>query len=164
MHGCMLSCLSRVSLQPLGCGLSGSSVHGDSPGKNTVSGLPCSPPGDFPDPGIKPTSLKSPALVGRFFTTSATWEALILPSVQFSSVQSLSCVLWPHESQHARPPSPSQTPGVYSNSRPSNRWSHPAISSSVVPFSSCPQSLSASGYFPMRTPYMAKVLEFQLQH
>jgi len=57
--------------------------------------------------------------------------------------------LWPHESQHARPPCPSPTPGVHSNSRPSSRWCHPAISSSVVPFSSCPQSLPASESFPM---------------
>ena len=68
--------------------------------------------------------------------------------VQFScSVVSDS--LRPRESQHARPPSPSQTPGVYSNSCPSSRWCHPAILSSVVPFSSCPQSLPASGSFPM---------------
>ena len=53
--------------------------------------------------------------------------------------------LQPHESQHTRPPWPSPSPGVYPNSRPSSRWCHPAISSSVVPFSSCPQSLSASG-------------------
>ena len=57
--------------------------------------------------------------------------------------------LWPHESQHARPPCPSPTPRVYSNSCPSSQWCHPAISSSVVPFSSCPQSLPASGSFPM---------------
>ena len=68
-------------------------------------------------------------------------------SVQFShSVVSNS--LWPHESQHARPLCPSQTPGVYSNSCPSIQWWHPAISSSVVPFSFCPQSLPASGSFP----------------
>ena len=69
-------------------------------------------------------------------------------SVQFSrSVVSDS--LRPHESQHARPPCPSQTPGVYSNSCPLSRWCHPAISSSVTPFSSCPQSLPASGSFPV---------------
>ena len=69
-------------------------------------------------------------------------------SVQFSrSVMSES--LRPHESQHARPPCPSPTPGVHSNSRPSSWWHHPAISSSVVPSSSCPQSLPASGSFPM---------------
>ena len=69
-------------------------------------------------------------------------------SVQFShSVVSDS--LQPYESQHARPPCPSPSPGVHSNSRPSSQWCHPAISSSVVPFSSCPQSLPASGSFPM---------------
>ena len=57
--------------------------------------------------------------------------------------------LRPHESQHARPPCPSPTPGVHANSLPSSRWGHPAISSSVVPFSSCPQSLPASKSFPM---------------
>ena len=57
--------------------------------------------------------------------------------------------LQPHESQHTRPPCPSPTPGVYPNSCPLSRWCHPAISSSVVPFSSCPQSLPASESFPM---------------
>ena len=70
---------------------------------------------------------------------------LSLSNIQFSSVQfSLSVVsycLRPHESQHARPPCPSRTPGVHSDSRPLSQWCHPAISSSVVPFSSCPQSL-----------------------
>ena len=55
----------------------------------------------------------------------------------------------PHESQHSRPPCPSQTPRVYSNWCPSSRWCHPAISSSAVPFSSCLQSLPASGSFPL---------------
>ena len=69
-------------------------------------------------------------------------------NIQFNlSVVSKS--LWPHESQHARPPCPSPTPGVHSDSRPSSRWCYPAISSSVVPFSSCPQSLPASESFPM---------------
>ena len=57
--------------------------------------------------------------------------------------------LWPHESQHARPSCPSPTPGVHSNSCPLSQWCHPAISSSVIPFSSCPQSLPASQSFPM---------------
>ena len=71
-----------------------------------------------------------------------------ISSVQFScSVVSNS--LWLHEPQHARPPCPSPTPGDYSNSCPSSRWCHPAISFSVVPFSSCPQSLPASESFPM---------------
>ena len=69
-------------------------------------------------------------------------------SVQFSrSVVSNS--LRPHESQHARPPCPSPTPRVHSDSSPLSQWCHPAISSSVVPFSSCPQSLPASESFPM---------------
>ena len=57
--------------------------------------------------------------------------------------------LRPHEPQHTRPPCPSPTPGVYSNSCPLSRWYHPTISSSVVPFSSCPQSLPASESFPV---------------
>ena len=69
-------------------------------------------------------------------------------SVQFSrSVMSDS--LWPHESQHTGPPCPSSSPGVHSNLRSSSWWCHPAISSSVVPFSFCPQFLPASESFPM---------------
>ena len=71
--------------------------------------------------------------------------------INFSSVQSLSCVrlfATPWIAAH-RPPCPSPTPGVHSNSRPSSRWCHPAISSSVVPFSSCPQPLPASESFPV---------------
>ena len=73
--------------------------------------------------------------------------------VQFRSVQfSRSVVsdsLRPHKSQHTRSPCPSPTPGVHRNSCPSSWWCHPAISSSVIPFSSCPQSLPESGSFPM---------------
>ena len=72
----------------------------------------------------------------------------IFTSVQLShSVVSDS--LRPHELQHTRPPCPSSSPGVHSDSRPSSPWYHPAISSSIVPFSSCPQSLPASDSFPM---------------
>ena len=73
-------------------------------------------------------------------------------SVQFSSVQSLSLSdsLWPHGLQHTRPPCPSPTPRVHSNSRPSSWWCHPAISFSViVPFSTRLQSFPASGSLPM---------------
>ena len=74
-------------------------------------------------------------------------------NVQFSSVQFSHSVvsnsLQPHKSQHARPPCPSPSPGVHSNSCPLSRWCHPAISSSVIPFSSGPQSLPASESFPM---------------
>ena len=70
------------------------------------------------------------------------------PSVQFSrSVVSDS--LRPHEPKHARPPCPSPTPGVYPNSCPLSQWCHPTISSSVVPFSSCPQSFLTSAAFQM---------------
>ena len=76
----------------------------------------------------------------------------IVSSVHFSrSVGSDS--VRPHESQHSGPPCPSKTHGVYSNSKPSSRWCHPAISSSVNPFSSCPQSLQASGSFPASQPF-----------
>ena len=71
-----------------------------------------------------------------------------ISSVQFSrSVMSNS--LRPHESQHAKPPCPSPSPGVHSNSRSSSWWCHPVILSSAIPFSSCPQSLPASESFPM---------------
>ena len=80
----------------------------------------------------------------KTFFFSLKWVS----SVQFRhSVVSES--LWPHESQHARPPCPSPTTGVHSNLCPLSQWCHPAISSSIVPFSSCPQSLPASGSFPM---------------
>ena len=104
------------------------------------------------------------------FSKGQTWRsptkegAQIFPfsSVQFSSVHfSCSVVsdsLGSHESQHARPPCPSLSPRVHSNSRPSNRWCHPAISSSVFPFSSCIQSLPTSESFHE----VVKVLEFQL--
>ena len=72
----------------------------------------------------------------------------LLKHVQFSC-SGVSDSVRPHESQHARPPCPSPTPGIHRNSCPSSQWCHPAISSSAVPFSSCPQSLPASGSFPM---------------
>ena len=73
----------------------------------------------------------------------------ISASIQFSSVAHLSDSLWLHEAQHTRPPCPSPTPGVHPNPWPSSRWCHPTISSSVIPFSSCPQSFPESGSFPM---------------
>ena len=89
-------------------------------------------------------------------------------SVQFSR-SVLSDSLWPHELQHARHPCPSPTPGVHPNSCPSSQWCHPAISSSVVPFSSCSQPLPASESLTLfqwvnSSHEVAKVLEFQLQH
>ena len=72
----------------------------------------------------------------------------VLQSVRFSR-SVVSDFLRPHESQHARPPCSSPTPGLHSDSCASSWWCHPTISSSVVPFSSCPQSLAASKSFPM---------------
>ena len=90
----------------------------------------------------------SPQLPGAQPRGPLIYFFVSISSVQFScSVMSDS--LRPHESQHTRLPCPSPTPGVYSNSCPSSRWCHPAISSSVVPFSSCPQCLPGSGSFPM---------------
>ena len=95
-------------------------------------------------------------IAGRCFTLQfkkRKEKELTFSSVQFSSVQfSCSVVsdsLPPHESQHARPHCPSPTPRVHSDSRPSSQWCYPAISSSVISFSSCPQSLPALESFPM---------------
>ena len=101
-----------------------------------------------------------PSLDLRVFT-----ELWVFSLVQFSrSVVSNS--LRPYESQHTRPPRPSSTPGVYPNSCPLSQWCHPAISSSVIPFSSCPQSLPNQGLVQWvnSSHQMAKVLEFQPQH
>ena len=113
--------------------------------------------------------LKTFALVSvRFFLIHWNyWKINFLNfwkvSVQFSSVaQSCPTLCNPHEPQRARPPCPSPTPGVHSDSRPSSRWCHPAISSSVIPFSSCPQSLPASESFQWINSFheVAKVQEF----
>ena len=76
--------------------------------------------------------------------------------------------LRPHESQHARPPCLSPNPGVHWDSHPSSQWCHPAISSSVIPFSSCPQFLPASESFPMSQLFawggQRPKVEFQLEH
>ena len=86
-------------------------------------------------------------------TTEVIWHACKLKYMHISSVQFSRSVVYdslrPHESQHTRPPCPSPTPGVYSNSCPLSWWCHLAISSSAVPFSSCPQSFPASGSIPM---------------
>ena len=85
-----------------------------------------------------------------FLTSNPVPSLFIQFGIHFSSVaQSCPTLCDPMKSQHARPPCPSPTPGVYPNSCPSSQWCHPAISSSVVPFSSCPQSLPALGSFPM---------------
>ena len=86
-------------------------------------------------------------------TLASSMKEMKVRLVLFSSVQfSRSVVsdsLWPHGLQHARVPCPSATPGIHPNSCPLSRWCHPTISSSVTPFSPCPQSFPASGCFPM---------------
>ena len=113
---------------------------------------------------------------GYWYFSQQSWFQLVLHpdwhfsrcsinSVQFSHPV-LSNTLQPRESQHARPPCPSPTPRVYSNSCPSSPWCHPTISSSVVPFSSCLQSFPGSRSFQTSQFFASgpKVLEFQLQH
>ena len=96
---------------------------------------------------------KDQCFSGLYSISPGKFQFLGSYSYSFNSVQFsrsvLSDSLRPHESQHIRPPCPSPTPGVHSDSRPSSSWCHPAISSFVVPFSSCPQSLPASESFPM---------------
>ena len=94
--------------------------------------------------------------------TSGTAGSLLL----LFNCSVLSNSLWPHGLQHARLSCPSPSPGICSNSCPLSRWCHPTISSSVVPFSSCPQSFPASGSFPWvsSSHQVAKVLELQPQH
>ena len=87
-------------------------------------------------------------LLWNQFLAPNTLRITAKDSVQFS-LSVVSDSLQPHESQDARPPCPSPTPGVHSDSHPLSQWCYPAISSSVVPFSSCPQSLPAAKYFPM---------------
>ena len=79
----------------------------------------------------------------------AEFHMLMSERIWLSSVAQSCLTLWPHRLQHNRLPCPSPTPGAYSNSCPLNRWCHPTISSSVIPFSSCLQSFPASGSFQM---------------
>ena len=93
---------------------------------------------------------------------------IISHSVQFSSVAQLCPTLCDpmNRTEHTKPPCPSPSPSVHSDSHPSSQWCHPAISSSVDPFSSCPQSLPASESFPMSQLFTwgGQILEFQLEH
>ena len=102
----------------------------------------------FPRESSRPRDQTLISCIGRWILYHwAPREALC--HFQFSSVTQSCPTLRPHESQHARPPCPSPTPRVHSESRPLSQWCHPAISSSVIPFSSCPQSLPAAESFPM---------------
>ena len=138
------SCLTLCD--PIDCSPPGSSVHEDSPVKNT--GVCCHVllQGIFPTQGLNldpPNCGQILYLLGyQGSPTQGIRSDQISHSVMSDSLQ-------PHESQHARPPCPSPTPGVHPYSRPSSRWCHPAISSAVVLFSSCPQSLPASESFPV---------------
>ena len=91
-------------------------------------------------------SVRKFPLEDKTLTLSPLW---LLLCDKFNSVAQSCPTLWPHESQHARPPCPSPTPRVHPNSCGSSRCCHPTISSRVIPFSFCPQSLQASGSFPM---------------
>ena len=106
---------------------------------------------------INPKGKKKFACVSHYtpgFTFSSILKTICMQSVQFSHSVISNWVIaiwlvWSHGLQHSRPPGPSPTPGVYSNSCPSCWWCHPIISSSVTPFPSHPQSFTASGSFPM---------------
>ena len=101
-------------------------------------------------------------------TVILTFSTEGYPFAQISQISRsvVSDSLWPHESQHARVPCPSPFTGACSTSCPLNRWCHPTITSSVIPFSSCLQSFPASGSFLMSQlfPSGCQVLELQLQH
>ena len=98
------------------------------------------------------TSFEFEFLSLLFFSGQLLWLEL---SVQFShSVMSDS--LWPHQPKHARPPCPSPNPGVHPNPCPLSQWCHPTISSSDIPFSSCPQSFLASGSFQMSQVFLIR--------
>ena len=141
---CLVSHSCPTLCSPIDCSLPGSSVHGDSPGQNT--GMSC----HALLQGILPTQGSNPGL--PHCRCIPYWRNhQESPSGQVRSGQSLSRVrlfATPWITARQRP-CPSPTPGVHSDSRPSSQWCHPAIWSSVVPFSSCPQSLPASETFPM---------------
>ena len=141
------------SLQSFGLKLARLLCPRDSPGKNT--GVGCY----FLLQGIFPTQESNLSLLSLLHCTQILYplnhqgSPHHILSVQFSHLV-VSNSLRPHELQHARPPCPSPSPRVHSNSRPSSRWCHPAISSSVIPFFSCPQSFPASVFSNESTLHM----------
>ena len=121
VHACSVAQLCLTLCEPVDCSLPGSAVHGISEANPMRTGVSCHILFQeiFPTPGIEPMSPVSPALAGGFFITMLPGKPIEI-SVQFShSVVSNS--LRPHESQHARPPCPSPTPGAFSDSCPSSR-------------------------------------------
>ena len=121
----------------------------DSPGKNTGVGCQALLQGIFPTQGLNSCVLHWLADTLPLSHLGRTMEVSLYCWFVLFSRSVVSDSLWLHGLQHPRPPCPSPTPGVHLNPRPLSRWCHPAISSSVVPFSSCPQFLPASGSFPM---------------
>ena len=145
------------------CSPPGSSVREDTPGKNTGVGCHVVLQGVFPTQGLNPGLPRCRQILYQLSYQGSPHK--LFSSVQFShSVVSDS--LRPHESQHTRPPCPPPTPRVYPNTCPSNWWCHPAISSSVVPFSSSPNPSQHQDVFQWvnSSREVAKVLEFQVQH
>ena len=123
----------------------------NSPGQNTGVGSLCLLQGIFPTPGLNPGLLHCRRILYHWALLLSSWNYHNIVNQLSDQISSsvVSDSLWPHESQHTRPLCPSPAPGVYPNLCPSSQWCHPAISSSVVPFSSCFQSLPASGSFQM---------------
>ena len=154
---------SFPNLEPVCCSMSSYNSPSNSPDQNTGVNSFSLLLGSFQPRDWTQVSRTA----SKFFTSYATREALmkLVQFIQFSRTV-VSDSLQSHESQHTRPPCPSPTPGVHSDSRPSSQWCHPAISSSVIAFSSCPLSLPASESFPMNQLFAwgTKVLEFQLYH
>ena len=130
------------------CSLPGSSVHGILQAR-VLPHTPCQKLKWFRGIWVKCGNLPPSISPSKHFSLVVTLlhNSRHICIHQFSkfSYSVVSDSLQPHESQHARPPCPSPTPRIHSNSCPSSQWCHPAISSSVVPFSSCPQPLPASG-------------------
>ena len=145
---CLVSQLCPTLFDPTDCSLPPpvSSVPGDFPGKNTGVGCHALPQGIFPTQGLNPGLLHCRQIL--YHLSHQGSPQITISSVQFSSVAVMSDSLRPHGLQHTRPPCPSPTLGVYSNSCPLSRWCHPNISSSIVPFSHC-QSFPESESFQM---------------
>ena len=144
INSCILLDASALSnsLWPLGLQHTRFLCPWDSSGKNTGMGCHALLQGIFPTQRLNPGVLNSRQTLYHLNHPMGMHSDQISCSVVSDSLR-------PHESQHSRPPCPSPTPRVHSNSCPSSQWCHPAISSSVVPFSSCLQSLPASESFPM---------------
>ena len=146
-RNCFVESLSFVQLfcYPMDCSLPGSSVHRISQAR-ILEWVAIS----FPRVSFRSMDGTHISCIDRWILYHwATGKVVTyMSSVQFSR-SVVSDYVWPHEPQHARPPCPSPTPGVHPNPCPSSRWCHPAISFSVVSFSSCPQSFPASGSFQM---------------